>query len=285
MKKTIKEAEIHLTTKCPHNCLFCSVKKHPERDPSLGEIKKNIRLSSNFDKLIFSGGEPLLRKDIIKIIRFAKKYQNNISMETNFILANKYLIKQIIKVGLNELKISFHSSDKSSYEKITQSKDFEKLIKNLKLLKKYDKQIKVTINIVITKYNYKNLNKTIRYLENNFPFVSEIRISYPRFYPIKNYKDYSKKYLIPLEKLKKILNTITSKKVIFENIPLCILNNKKAEKINWNIKLIKNEKIIQGLEGRYYPIRCSKCKKKSECQGLHKYYSLYFNESFVKPFI
>ncbi len=283
-KKAMKEVEIHLTTQCPHNCLFCSVKKHPEVDLSFKEIKRDIKLSSDFDKLILSGGEPLLRKDIIKIIRFAKKYQNNLSMETNLVLSNKDLIEEMIKSGLNELKVSFHSEEESSYERITKSKDIKKLIKNLGLLRKYHKEIKVTTNTVVTKYNYKNLDRIVKYIEDNFPFISEIRISYPRFYPLKGYKDYSKRYLIPLKKLKSALNRISSEKVIFENIPLCILNDEKAKKINWNTKLIKNGKIIQGLEGRYYPSKCDKCKIINECQGLHKFYFLYFNENFVKPF-
>ncbi len=280
-----KEAEIHVTTECPHNCVFCSVKKHPHPNPTINEIKKDIKLSKPFRKLILSGGEVLLRKDISEIIKFAKANQKYTLIETNLIFLNEKLLRKIIKVGLNELKISFHSHDKNSYEKITQSKNFEKLLKNMELLRKYRSKVKISTNTVITRYNYRSLYKTINFFEEKYPFIEEIRISYPRFYPIKGHKNYSKKHLVSLRKIKKAINKIgNNKKILFENIPLCIINDKRAENVNWDVWLIKQGKILTGLEGRYFPKKCSECKKREKCQGLHRYYSLYFNENFVKPF-
>jgi len=279
-----KESEIHITYKCPYNCVFCSVNKRKQTEPTTNEIKKNIKLSKKFTKLVFSGGEPLLRKDLIEIVGFAKKYQKNISIETNLSKLNQEEIDELITSGLSEIKISIHSNKSSLYKGITNSRSFRRVLQNLKLLKNYKGKIKVTTNTVITKYNYRHLNEIIKFIEDKIPFISEIRISYPRFYPINNRKEYSKKYLVPLESIKKFIKDIKGKKVVFENIPLCILNDNRAKKINWNIKLIKHAKIIKGLEGRVYPPKCDKCKKKRECQGLHKYYTLYFRDDFVKPF-
>ena len=282
---TNKEVEIHLTDKCPHDCVFCSVKKHPFPTPSLNEIKKDISISSKFKKLILSGGEPFLRKDISKIIEFAKASNKYVTIETNLTLLNEKLLRKIIKAGVNELKISFHSHEKKVYKKITKSNGFDKLLKNFELLKKYKKRIKISTNTVITKYNYKNLNETVSFLAKNYSFLKEIRISYPRFYPIKNCGKYSKKHLVSLNILKKkFKNIINEKKIIIENLPLCIINDKRAKKINWDIWLVKKGKLLRGLEERYFPEKCNKCKKKKECQGLHKYYTLYFDNNFVKPF-
>jgi len=283
-KMKIKEAEIHVTDECPHDCIFCSVKKHPESTPSIKKIKKNIRLSKPFKKLIISGGEPLLRKDIVEIIRFAKEKQKYIILETNFIMLNNNLLNKIIDSGLNEIKISFHSHNRLKYQKITKSKNFDKLINNMNLLKKYKKKIKVSTNTVITKYNHLHLYDITKFLNKNYPFIKEMRISYPRFYPIKGRNNYSKPYLVPLQELRLLLKKVKGKDVIFENIPLCILNDKRAEKVNWDIKLIKNGKIFNDLEGRYFQKKCESCKKKEKCQGLHKHYFLYFDDGFVKPF-
>ncbi len=283
---TNKEVEIHVTDKCPHDCVFCSVKKHPFPNPSLNEIKKDIIISSKFKKLILSGGEPFLRKDLLKIIEFAKAKNRYIIIETNLTSLNETLLKKIIKAGVNELKISFHSHEKKTYERITKSKGFNSLLKNLELLKQYKNKIKASTNTVITKYNYENLNDTLSFLSKNYPFLKDMRISYPRFYPIKNYGEYSKKHLVPLNILKKkVKKIINEKKIIIENLPLCIINDKKAKKINWDIWLAKKGELLRGLEGRYFPEKCNKCKKKEECQGLHKYYSLYFDDNFVKPFM
>jgi len=280
-----KEVEIHLTDKCPHDCVFCSVKKHPFPTPSLDEIKKDIIISSKIKKLILSGGEPFLRKDILKIIEFAKARNKYVIIETNLTLLNEKLLKRIIKARVNELKISFHSHEKKAYKKITKSNSFDKLLKNFELLKKYRNRIKISTNTVVTKYNYKTLNETVSFLAQNYSFLKEIRVSYPRFYPIKNCGKYSKKHLVPLNILKKkFKNMINKKKIIIENFPLCIINDERAKEINWDIWLAKKGKLLKGLEGRYFPKKCNKCKKKKECQGLHKYYTLYFDDNFVKPF-
>lgn len=281
-----KEAEIHVIYKCPHDCVFCSVKKHPFPTPSLNEIKKDIVLSSKFKKLILSGGEPFLRKDISKIIEFAKANNRYVIIETNLLLLNEKSLKKIIKAGVNELKISFHSHEKKTYEKITKSHSFNKLLKNFELLKKYKNKIKISTNTVITRYNYENLRDIINFISENYPFLREMRISYPRFYPIKNCKDYSKKYIAPLKSLREQMKKIgKDKKIIIENFPSCIVNDRRAEKINWDVWLIKKGKLLKGLDERYFPEKCNKCKKKKECQGLHKYYTLYFKDNFVKPFM
>lgn len=284
-----KEAEIHFTRYCSYNCVFCSVKKHSNPNLSTNNIKKDIKLSKDFSRLIISGGEPSIRKDIINLISYAKKFNNNLSMETNASCLSEKLISKMIKAGLKEFKISFHSYNKDAYNKITKTKGYyDKVIKNLNILKKYSSNVKISTNTVITKYNQKELYKTINFLMNKFPFIFKIRVSYPRFYPIKEYEEYSKKHLVSLEKIKnelKSIDKINDTRIIFENIPLCIVSSKKAQNINWNIYLIKKGKITRGLEGRYFEKKCGLCKKRKKCQGLHKYYPLYFKIDFLKPFV
>lgn len=281
-----KEAEIHVTDRCNHNCVFCSVRKHPEKDPSNNEIKENIMLSSNFSRLVLSGGEPLLRDDLKELINFAKKYNEYVSLETNLSLYDKRFLEKVLsQTSLDEIKVSFHSNKEQDYEKITNSLDFRNVLRNIKKLRKYSDKLRIVTNTVVTKHNYRDLPDIVSFIENNLPFVSEIRISYPRFYPVKGHQNYSKEFLVPLEKLRPILEDIKQKNVLFENFPLCIVHDSRAEKIEWNTELIKDGKVIKNLEGRYYPKGCKNCNKRKKCQGLHKYYNLYFNDNFVKPFL
>ncbi len=287
-KKKNQEVEIHLTDFCPHNCVFCSVKKHVKPEPKFKEIEKKLKLIKRFRKLVLSGGEPLLRKDLIEIIQSIKKHQKNICLETNAIYLNNKKIRELISAGLTEFKISFHSSNKKEYESIVRKKgSFSKIIKVFKILRVYQNKIKISTNTVITKYNKNSLEKTIKYLEKNFPYIVEMRISYPRFYRIKNKQNYSKKYLVSLPKIRKELDKVSklnNPKIILENMPLCVVKNAFTKKINWEIFLIKKGKLSKGCEGRKFLNICKKCHKKKNCQGIHKYYGLYFNENFVKPF-
>jgi len=283
----MKKVEIHVTEKCLNNCVFCSVNKHYNPEPSLEEIYKNIERTKNkgFYRITITGGEPTLRKDIFKIISRANKYHKNILIETNGTNFTKEFVSKLIKSGVNEFKISFHSHNPAIFEKISNNKDnFYIAINALYVLKEF-KNIKVGTNTVITKYNYQTIPETARWLNSTFPYLNLIRISYPRFYNYK--KDYCKKEIVPLPKVRKYLNEIKeqkNKKVFLENVPLCICNYPHPEFFTWNLYLSQNGKIANRMEHRKYLKKCESCKLKKKCQGLHKYYNLYFPENFVTPY-
>lgn len=85
-------------------------------------MKKNIRIAKGCKKIIFSGGEPLVRKDLFEIITYAKKFHKNIGVDTSGIYPYK-LIK-IVNFGINEVKISFHSLKKKPILKLLKIKSF-----------------------------------------------------------------------------------------------------------------------------------------------------------------
>lgn len=283
----MKKVEIHITEKCQNNCVFCSVNKHYNPELSLEEIYKNIERTKNkgFYKITITGGEPTLRKEIFKIVNRAKKYYKNILIETNGTNFTKTFVSKLIKSGVNEFKISFHSHNPVIFENISNNKDaFYIAINALYVLKKF-KNIKVETNTVITKYNYKTLSETVSWLNSTFSYLNIIRVSYPRFYNYK--KDYCKKEIVSLPKVRKYLNEIkkqNNKKVFLENVPLCICNIPHPKFFTWDLYLSQNGKISNGMEYRKYLNKCESCKLRKKCQGLHKYYDLYFSESFINPY-
>lgn len=285
----MKTVEIHITEKCMNNCVFCSVNKHLSKELSLEEIYSNIdkTVNNGFTKFIISGGEPTLRLDLFKIIFRIKKNYNNILIETNGTNFDENFVKKLIESGVNEFKISFHSHDPIVFKQISKNNDsFFIALKALYILKKYNKKIKVETNTVITKYNYYTIHETANWLNLTFPYLNKIRISYPRFYNFK--KDYCKKEILSLPKVKQNLNKIKKlnvNKIFLENVPLCICNYKHPSTFTWESYLSHNNKLSKGLDNRKYLKKCDKCKIKKDCQGIHKFYNIYFNEKFIKPFI
>ena len=74
--------ELLVSAKCNSRCVMCNVWKLAKKNPevldyelSTSEIKNLLReLSEIGTKRVFiSGGEPLLREDIVEIIEYAKK--------------------------------------------------------------------------------------------------------------------------------------------------------------------------------------------------------------------
>jgi len=98
----------------------------------------------------FTGGEIFLRKDIFKILEYAKKRGFRISLLTNGYLINKEAAKKIASLGtsLNRVDISVLGACKKTFEGITGVKgSFGKVLNSIKLLKDkgVDVQVKATL--------------------------------------------------------------------------------------------------------------------------------------------
>ncbi len=266
----MKEVEIHITGKCLNNCIFCSVNKHYNPEPTLKEIYKDIdrTLNNNFSRITITGGEPALHEDLLKIVKYAKHYYKNILIETNGTNFTKEYVSQLIAAGITEFKISFHSHNRTTFSKISQNKNsFYVALNALSIFQQFKKHIKVSTNTVITKHNYKTLSEMIIWLNTTFPYLNKIRISYPRFYNFK--KDYCKKEIVSLPITKHYLAKIKKlniKKVFLENVPLCICNYPHPSNFTWELYLSHNKRLSRGLEYRKYLPLCDLCKLKKNAR-------------------
>lgn len=111
---------IAITDKCNYNCWHCSkANRDGGKDLSLATIKKLIRDLQDMGVAIigFTGGEPLLRKDINEIISFVDDRSVSYLFTTGQNLSLKKA-KELKKAGLFGVGISLDSNDKKSYDKL-----------------------------------------------------------------------------------------------------------------------------------------------------------------------
>ncbi len=104
---------IAVTQQCNRTCPYCH--REGEADPgdemSLEKIRAIISAASTmgFTNVKITGGEPLLRKDIVEIISIIKQAGiNDISMTTNGILL-KELAQDLVDAGLDRINIGCDS--------------------------------------------------------------------------------------------------------------------------------------------------------------------------------
>ena len=128
---------VELTRRCNFSCKHCS-EVGQIKEMSLKQISKVIDNLKKFGvrRISVSGGEPLLRKDFLSIIKLLKDKDMIISLSTNGYLLNEEIIKNI-KGKVSNVRVSLHG-DKTFHDRFVGVKGaYERIIKNIKLLEKY----------------------------------------------------------------------------------------------------------------------------------------------------
>lgn len=144
--------DIEITNHCNLRCTFCDrqpfVKKDKTGNMELSLFKKIIDEGSDHKlwgvKLSYRG-EPLLHKDVIEMISYAKsKGVMDMYFNTNGMLLREETSKKIIDAGLDRISISVEGTDPDLYESMRINAKFDTVLKNVTTLKKLRKKMKVS---------------------------------------------------------------------------------------------------------------------------------------------
>jgi cyclic pyranopterin phosphate synthase len=170
--RKINYLRISVTDRCDLRCVYCMHEKMtflPKKEVlTLEEIE---RLCDNFidlgiNKIRLTGGEPLVRKDLIKLIEklnIKKKYTNlnEITLTTNGTLLDIFA-KDLKKNGVDRINVSLDTIDDNLYKKITRFGNLNNVTKGINEAKKND--IKIKINVVAIKdFNEKELHTMVEW--------------------------------------------------------------------------------------------------------------------------
>ena len=164
--RPIKSLRISVTHKCNLNCIYCHEEgelhsAHPY-EISVPEIAKIARLCYNegVTKVKFSGGEPLLRKDIREVIEALPPFED-VSMTTN----GQLLDERIGDLeGLNRVNVSLDTLNAATYKKLTGGK-IENVLRGIDAALEAD-LTPVKINMVVMDgINDHEIGDMIRYVQ------------------------------------------------------------------------------------------------------------------------
>ncbi|WP_202319951.1 GTP 3',8-cyclase MoaA [Archaeoglobus neptunius] len=131
--RVVTNLRIAVTNRCNLECFYCH--KEGERNPGkemspdrIVEIAKAFH-KLGVKKLKITGGEPLLRKDILDIIQEMPEF-DEISMTTNGILLEKYA-EELRECGLSRVNVSLDTLNAEKYRFITKVGDVEKVVSGI----------------------------------------------------------------------------------------------------------------------------------------------------------
>lgn len=122
---------------------------NPKGEISVKEIKEIARVASDLGMRRFklTGGEPLLRPEIVDIVREIRPYAEEVSLTSNGYLMAEYASK-LKKAGLRRVNISLHSSDPGTFKEITGSNGLSEVKKGIAAAVESDLN-PVKINMVV----------------------------------------------------------------------------------------------------------------------------------------
>ena len=165
---------IEVTYKCNLSCRMCYLieeRKNKELKEKVTEMTtkeiKNIidQVGKKLPIITYTGGEPLIRKDIIEIIKYTKK-KNICGLLTNGILLTEDISKKLVDTKIDSITISLDGPEKI-HDTIRNHKGaFTKTIHGIMNIQKYKKGLetnipKVHLVTVMMPSNIKHLHKIV----------------------------------------------------------------------------------------------------------------------------
>jgi SynChlorMet cassette radical SAM/SPASM protein ScmE len=184
LMKTPRELDIEITGKCNLRCEYCSHFDSPgdvDRDLPFTEWQKffNELRECQVLSVCLQGGEPFVRKDILKIIQSLT--QNNIRYS---ILSNGSLITDDIARFIHASKrcsgiqISLDGSESSVHDQCRGQGAFAGAIQGIEILKKY--RVPVNVRVTLQKHNLHDLENTAGLIlkDLNLKFFSVNSVGY-----------------------------------------------------------------------------------------------------------
>ncbi|MCF8383690.1 MAG: GTP 3',8-cyclase MoaA [Chlorobium sp.] len=156
-RRTISYARIAVTSRCNLRCTYCMSEEHEYHSSAgrdtlkTGDIALLIGILAGLGvkKIRFTGGEPLLRNDIAKLVKTAKRTEGieNVSLTTNGVLLHRHL-DALLDAGLDALNLSIDTLDRKRYQAITRRDVFLQVKANLDTLLA-SKALPVKLNVVM----------------------------------------------------------------------------------------------------------------------------------------
>ncbi len=295
-----------MTTTCNHACIFCSeddrmklYAKYPLTELQIKTILVD-RAKKGFNYVNFTGWEPTLFPNFLRLLKFAKKLGYSIYVGTNGTMLAKPEFTQEFLEYVDVLSLSIHWFDQESCVRQVWDEGhydrFRDIAKNVTMYKKSHHYFQS--NIVINELNYRHLIDIAKNMMDMGYDVNHFLVSYiaPEGLARRDYKALSMDYadVMPHIHILRDFSQIYQKELRIFGIPLCVLGDDYEQISNdthwkerntierfttkeWNVALVDIYSSDNSRE-RVFVDKCMDCKwKESPCTGVFEAYLKYYS--------
>ncbi|MEW6622177.1 MAG: putative heme d1 biosynthesis radical SAM protein NirJ1 [Bacillota bacterium] len=172
----------NITRTCNLNCIHCysaSENKQYENELTTTEAKKFIDdlAAFNVPVILFSGGEPLVRKDLLDLAAYAKNKNIRTTISTNGTLISQDMARQFKKIGISYVGISLDGIKECNDHFRGQKGAYLKALQGIRNCIQAGQ--KVGLRFTINKHNYQQIDDIFRLIEEeNIPRVCFYHLVY-----------------------------------------------------------------------------------------------------------
>lgn len=268
---------------CNNNCISCPVpRRQNKKNPSFKDIKKEIDEILNFSEHIeFNGGEPTLRKDLFKILKYIEKK----NFEEVFLLTNaqsfyyKEYAKKISRIKNLKIITTLYGHNSRLHDSITRTPgSFKYKMAGIKNLIK--NKVLIELRILLHKMNYNYFDRISNFLIKNFNKgnFTKIVIMNPKLTDVakKNKKIVAEKITEISKVLEKPIRKLVKNgyNIGIYHFPHCII-----PKPLWNY----SKGVTADDTEVVFTKNCNTCLKKEKCSRVWKSYLDIFEPTEFKP--
>ncbi len=151
--RTVDYLRVSVTDRCDFRCVYCMAEDMtflPKRD--LLTLEELDRMCSGFiakgvKKLRLTGGEPLVRKNIMQLVRSLSRHLESGALEELTLTTNgsqlaKYA-EELFECGVRRVNVSIDTLDHDKFQKITRWGNLGKVMEGLEAARKAGLEVKI----------------------------------------------------------------------------------------------------------------------------------------------
>jgi MoaA/NifB/PqqE/SkfB family radical SAM enzyme len=129
---------LETTSRCNSLCETCILTfggREPQKDLGWEEFRRVVDQFPALDRVLLHGiGEPLLNRDLIRMIVHLKERGATVLFNSNVITLGPRLRRQLIESGLDELRVSLDATTPATYARVRGVDAYQRVVANLEAL-------------------------------------------------------------------------------------------------------------------------------------------------------